>query len=440
MIKNLIQYILIFSVIQFASVHIFLIIPVLSLAILSSWIALIKGNQKSFDRIFLILLLSSNISSFTGVAGEIKFYTIHTIEILGISTLYFYLLSSALITLIIQKKSYLLYVTILAVTITGLVGGLVNASADEVYFIREFMILTSYLLALVIWYPRESERLCVVRDVLPILILARLLSAVAMSVMFGHYSIALGIIIFHNPAVPLMLLLAFTLSKKFSYLSLFSLALCVAILLLNFQKGFLVQYIFVSLCFFLFSKGSMRRVIPFAVLLTIALVPFASYFKELPTLDRINYELRSFQSVTGGLSPRAVEMKNIISRANEDFSVALLGGGLGSYFNERPFKFRSWQRNLSAFTQDELDSGRFYKPHTAIAWLILKFGFFGLIVTILFYINTIYRLYLSKQLEVVSISVLGYTFWILMQNVTVAIFSVIIFLAFTDKPQNEYSS
>ena len=205
-------------------------------------------------------------------------------------------------------------------------------------------------------------------------------------------------------------------------------------------EGFLVQYIFVSLCFLLFSKGAMRRVIPFAMLLTMALVPFASYFKALPTLDRINYELRSFQSVTGGLSPRAVEIKNIISRANEDFSVALLGGGLGSYFNEHPFKFRSWQRNLSAFTQDELDSGRFYKPHTAVAWLILKFGFLGLIVTILFYINTIYRLYLSKQLEVVSISVLGYTFWVLMQNVTVAIFSVIIFLAFTNKPQNEYSS
>ena len=440
MIRNLIAYIVIFSVMQLASVFLFAMIPILIILIVVSWIVLIKKNYEAFDRLFLIILLSSNISPFVTPSGEVTFYTVHTIEILSISALYFYTFGSALISLTIQKRSYQIYSFILVLMIIGLLGGIVNASADELYFIREFMILSTYILAFIIWYPRESMRLGAIRAVLPIMILARIVSAAVMSGLLGHYSITLGIIIFHNPAVPIMLLLAYTLSNNFRYLAFFSLVLCVAILLLNFQKGFLVQYLFVLICFILFSKTNMRRVVPLTILLIVVLVPVVSQFKNLPTLDRIYYELRSFQSVSDGLSPRAVELKNIIVRANEEIPLAIAGGGLGSYFKEDPYKFRSWQRNTSAFTQGELDTGNFYKPHTTFAWLLLKFGILGIIVVMVFYIRTIYKLYRSKQLEVVSATVLAYTFWVLMQNSTVAIFSVIIFLAFTDTSRNEHSA
>ena len=422
---------------QIVSLNSVAMVITLSSMIFVSWLALVNGHLEKFDKIFLIILLSSNISPFLSVSGELTFKTIHTIEILGVSMLYFYLLISSLIALCTHKKRWQLYTGVLVCVVIGLLGGLFNTYADENYFIREFMILTAYLLAFLIWYPKKNTRSRAIRDFLPVMILGRLISAVVMAGTFDHYSISLGIILFHNPAVPPMLLLAFALSNKFGKLNIIALALGAVILLLNFQKGFLVQYIFVILCFFVFTANKTTRIVPLLIISSAILVAVSSQFRTLPTIDRINYEVRSFQSVSDGLSPRAVEMKNILVRADENMFKALFGGGLGSFFNEKPYKFRSWQLNESAFTQGELKSGKFYKPHTTFSWLILKFGFLGLTIVMFFYATAIYRMFVKRQLEVVSASVLAYTFWILMQNTTVAIFSVIIFSAFVTASKHE---
>ena len=76
----------------------------------------------------------------------------------------------------------------------------------------------------------------------------------------------------------------------------------------------------------------------------------------------------------------------------------LFGKGLGSYFTFSAVQI-PYELTLSDFSMDQISSGYFYKPHTFVNTIILKYGFIGLAI----YVSLALSLYLKAR-KLISIS------------------------------------
>ena len=100
----------------------------------------------------------------------------------------------------------------------------------------------------------------------------------------------------------------------------------------------------------------------------------------------------NFGASAGG---RVFQLYNIIGA---EAQYLLFGKGLGSYFtfNNVPLPYAL---TLSDFSQDQINTGYFYKPHTFINMILLKYGFFVLGI----YVWVAIHLFL-KSIKQISIS------------------------------------
>lgn len=282
------------------------------------------------------------------------------------------------------------------------------------FLYAEILTILVYFLA-ILFFNNEIDNLPGFKHI-SILVSAKIFICVLVAIYVDK--VEFSTVLFVNPAIPMLWYVGYAIMNiKWK-----ELLLSLSFVLLNFQKGFLI---FTSL-FILFK---LKNYIHYLILLVL-IVPLVANYVDESDYKNVSYELRSFEKILNGTSPRAVELINIIDKYYQEPGLLLFGSGMGAYFEESEAFFIPWQRNLSAFTQYELDTGQFYKPHDFVNWLLLKIG---PLLSILLGIH-LYRVTLYLSPVKVSLPVLVYVTVGIMQSVSMAFTSVLlIFILFKNE-------
>ncbi|WP_340201024.1 hypothetical protein [Ascidiimonas sp. W6] len=104
--------------------------------------------------------------------------------------------------------------------------------------------------------------------------------------------------------------------------------------------------------------------------------------------------LEGVKKIPNSPKTRVVEVLNIgHDLAESGFLTLLFGKGFGSYFTDERYPFKNYGVRIdqTAFSEDEIFSRKFLRPHNTVPYLFLKTGFLGL-----FFILAIILLSFSK--------------------------------------------
>lgn len=290
--------------------------------------------------------------------------------------------------------------------------------------IAELYTLVSYFLFLIVFYWRQ--------EALPSLNSIVNISSIKILASLGSVLIFEGVeigntVLFRNPAIPFIWLIGVIILSR-GVLSaserMFALIMVLPFLILNFQKGyFLYTLLFLAIIPIVWLIDPVRVKTKSLLVLLIIFLSVPLLIELVRESPKVKYEINSLSSVVSGVSPRAVEFLNITSNYREHPLSILIGTGAGSYFEEKVAKFRPWQLNTTAFTEEELEIGRYHKPHDFINWSLLKVGVggLGLILGFLGYYFLINVAYHSYLLPAFVFFLVG-----LMQGISMAITSALL--------------
>lgn len=152
----------------------------------------------------------------------------------------------------------------------------------------------------------------------------------------------------------------------------------------------------------------------------------------------LKYKLRSFQSnFIGDESVRLIELKNIVSHQLELANIhkLLIGTGYGSYFSDQYYSFDYDNKIFlsSAFSEEEINSGKFLNPHGFFNYPVHKNGLLSTLLFFLYVIFFIFKNYRkSNKTTKKIILILPFLIFYLV-NIKVLIFYALILHLFNKK-------
>ena len=430
--KSLIIFFTILSyVFSYSGLH---LLPYLYILI---WILIwsLYSLKKAMFFYLAILLIDGDISKLGNIDNQ-SFVTIYTEYIFGKSLFVFWTTFNFIVLLLIYIKKHFFKVDVflfpfILVFLISLLIGITNFTLNPQSFISDMGYLINFFVGfLIIWlFMREKD----VEKFFSIFI------AVLFTKIFiiGLDSYYMSLSSFFNVYVadttvylyPVLLIFFFLYLPNNLIIPLISISLIFFLMMITASRG---RFITAALTL-LYGSFVSKKIHYLLIVSLVALVVFIII--SIWNQDIANYLMWKIQTflpddsntikmMSMSSMVRLIELKNIIQMHLDKIYTLFLGTGFGGYFTSIYFPYPFNLFDTSSYPDAWIIKDQFFKPHSSILFIVLKFGFCGF----MFIYGTV--IYLSFQTMRKVIKIKGRVNYNIYQKIIVSLASFLPFLFF----------